>query len=124
MASHQHHLFFLALFVTLVVTSTSINLIVGKRIPGNHLIDNVSVEQEAIWRKWPVPIVSVLRNFMGDGHSKITQIRSFDRDAYGNDGSAKIVSGGIGQFYVDMWFVSTSINGVNFQVEIYGMSYG
>ena len=95
------------------------HLILGSRIPGDHLLERHLIVRESEWfRK-----VKENQIFNGDGHSKITEIRALDQKTNGNGATATVTSGGVGQDFVTINFKSKRGHGINFVVEIFGKPY-
>ncbi|XP_003423804.1 probable salivary secreted peptide [Nasonia vitripennis] len=112
------------LFAVLLAASVAVvlsakvpkDLIVGSRIPGDHLL-----QREFL--KVPSKILQVVKErktYTGDNYSKITQVRLLDQNKNGNGATAIIVNGGPGLSYVTVDFKSVRGHSIDFIIEIYG----
>ncbi|XP_058796332.1 probable salivary secreted peptide [Phymastichus coffea] len=118
--SSQRMLFFLVLIASVAMTLSATikpnDLILGSRLPGDHLL-----QREFI--KIPSKIMQVVKHkqtFIGDNYSKITQVKLLDQNKKSNGATAAIVNGGPGLSYVGVDFKSKRGHSIDFIVELYG----
>ncbi|KAJ8679698.1 hypothetical protein QAD02_015485 [Eretmocerus hayati] len=100
-------------------TQSRLHLVVGSRQRGDKLLQQVHVRVEsAAWFGFGVDYA---KTFPGDGVSRITQLKMYDRNAEEDESLAALVlSGGPDFRYVTIAFKSLFSRFVDFDIEIYG----
>ena len=117
MASYRIGLIVLLATVAAVMAVAKPNdVIVGSRIPGDHLLQREFLKVPSKW----LQIVKDRQTYTGDNYSKITQVRLLDQNKKGNGAKATIVNGGPGFNYVTVDFKSIRGHSIDFIIELYG----
>ncbi|XP_014211442.1 probable salivary secreted peptide [Copidosoma floridanum] len=117
MASLRIPVILLLTFVAAILTTAHSNdLIVGRRSPGDFLMQRDPARKSASI----LQIVKLKKTFTGDNYHKITQIRFLDQNKVGNGAKVTILSGGPNYTFVTAEFKSQRNYGIDFVVELYG----
>ena len=112
-------LLFVLLVTAVAVTLAASNpkdVIVGSRVPGDHLVGRDLVQKDSKW----LQVVTATRTLSASGNAKITEVRLLDQNKNGHGATATVQAGGPGSSYVTVQFKSERGHSINFIAELYG----
>lgn len=114
MANKRYQFAVLFVFLAIVVSNDAKNLNVGSRLRQDRMIHTAPVKVGSDF----FGVVTWKETFSGNG--RISQIRLIDHHKNNKGANPIIVSGGPGEFFVTIEFISQKGQGIDYNVTLYG----